>query len=100
MLADAAAEMTALGVMVPLIANDFDVLRTAAIAGVGIAVMPATHCMSDIRDGKLEHVMPDYRSIDIPIHVVYTGGKRVPPKVKAFVDFLLTRMRPPPWEIR
>jgi DNA-binding transcriptional LysR family regulator len=35
----------------------------------------------------------------VPIHAVYPHRRHLPSKVPAFVDFLIEKFTPPPWEI-
>jgi DNA-binding transcriptional LysR family regulator len=82
-----------------LIANDSDVLHAAALAGVGIVVMPAFACVDDIRARRLERVLPEWCAPPTPVHVVYPSARHISPKVKSFADHLQARMTPPPWEL-
>ena len=35
----------------------------------------------------------------VPIHAVYPHRRHLAPKVPAFVNFLIEKFTPPPWEI-
>jgi DNA-binding transcriptional LysR family regulator len=83
-----------------LLVGDMDVLRAAATAGLGIALLPAFQCLDDLRARRLERVLRDWNAPATPVHVVYPSTRHLSPKVKAFVDHLHERMTPPPWEIR
>jgi DNA-binding transcriptional LysR family regulator len=72
-----------------LMVNDFDLVRAAALAGLGLALLPAYLCLDDLRGKRLERVL----------HVVYPSARYISPKVKTFVDHLQERTTPPPWEI-
>jgi DNA-binding transcriptional LysR family regulator len=80
-----------------MMVNDFDILR--ASAGLGISVLPAFHCVEDLRARRVERVLRDWSVPTTPIHVVYPSTRHISPKVKAFVDHLQQRMSPPPWEL-
>ena len=82
-----------------MLVNDMDVLRASAGVGIGIAVLPAFHCVEALRARKLERVLRDWDVPSTPIHVVYPTARYVTPKVKAFVEHLQQRMTPPPWEL-
>jgi DNA-binding transcriptional LysR family regulator len=82
-----------------LLATDFDLVYAAAIAGLGIAVLPAFRCVEELRTGKLVRVLRDWQPPAIPMHVVYPTARHLSAKVKSFVDFLQQRMTPPPWEL-
>ncbi|HEX6141231.1 MAG TPA: LysR family transcriptional regulator [Geminicoccaceae bacterium] len=84
--------------------NNADALHTAALAGVGIVVLPLFMVGPDIRRGALEPIFPSVEfamlSLDSDIWAVHPYGRRLSPKVRAFVDFLSQRFRSPtPWEI-
>lgn len=81
-----------------LVANDFDALDDACRAGLGIAMLPSDRCASAVREGVLEHVLPDWASPETPAHVVYPSTRHLSPKVRVFVDHLVASMSPPPWE--
>jgi DNA-binding transcriptional LysR family regulator len=76
-----------------LLTNGSEVGIEAAVAGYGItralSYMVASHCHA----GRLAVVLEDYEAEPIPIHVVYREGRRAPARVRAFVDFLVPRLR-------
>ena len=79
--------------------NQGDLLRDAAVAGLGIARHSAWHVCEDLRAGRLRVVLPDYRFADTGIHAVMPQRRLVPPRVRAFVDFLVEQWgETPPWE--
>jgi DNA-binding transcriptional LysR family regulator len=82
-----------------LIVNDFDLVHAAAVAGLGLALLPAYLCVNQIRKKQLEAVLRDWETPPVPIHVVYPSARHISPKVRTFVEHLQARMTPPPWEI-
>jgi DNA-binding transcriptional LysR family regulator len=82
-----------------LVINDFDALFETALAGVGVAMLPVFRCLAAVREGRLEHLLKDWCSPSATIHVVYPSTRLLSPKVKAFVDHLLEKFTPPPWEL-
>ncbi|WP_240488435.1 LysR family transcriptional regulator [Labilithrix luteola] len=82
-----------------LSATDMDVVHGVAAAGLGIALLPAFQCVEELRDGRLARVLPDWNAPSVQVHVVYPSTRHVSPKVKTFVEHLLARMSPPPWEL-
>jgi DNA-binding transcriptional LysR family regulator len=82
-----------------LLVNDFDVVHDAALAGLGLALLPAYQCLDDLRAKRLERVLRDWSAPSTPIHVVYPSTRHLSPTVKTFVDHLQKRMSPPPWEL-
>lgn len=79
--------------------NQGELLRDAAVAGLGIAMHSTWHVNGDLRAGRLQVVLPDYPLPDTGIHAVMPQRRLVPPRVRAFVDFLADRLgEVPPWE--
>jgi len=72
--------------------NNAQVLREAALAGIGIALLPAWIVAEDIKAGRLQRVLPDYgatpTTFDHSIYAVYHRSPRPSPKVRVFIDFL------------
>ncbi|HEV8692849.1 MAG TPA: LysR family transcriptional regulator [Lysobacter sp.] len=79
--------------------NQGELLRDAAVAGLGIALHSTWHVMGDLRAGRLQVVMPDYPPAETGIYAVMPQRRLVPARVRAFVDFLADRLGDvPPWE--
>lgn len=68
--------------------NFGELLRDAAIAGLGIAQHSLWHIQDDLRHNRLRVVLPAYRLPDGGIHAVTPQRRLVPQRVHAFVDFL------------
>jgi DNA-binding transcriptional LysR family regulator len=82
-----------------LMVNDFDLVRAAALAGLGLALLPAYLCLDDLGGKRLERVLRDWEAPSVPIHIVYPSARYISPKVKTFVDHLQQRTTPSPWEV-
>lgn len=80
-------------------ANDFDFIDEAALAGLGVAMLPAFRCIQYLRTGKLQRVLPGWCTPETSLHAVYSSTRHLSPKVKVFLDYLRDRMAPPPWEL-
>ena len=79
--------------------NFGELLRDAAIAGLGIAQHSTWHVCDDLRSGRLRVVLPNYPIADTGIHAVMPRRQLVPQRVRAFVDFLAERFGDnPPWD--
>lgn len=79
--------------------NQGELLRDAAIAGLGIALHSSWHVNEDLRAGRLQVILPDYPLPDTGIHAVMPQRRLVPPRVRAFVEFLAEKLDgTPPWE--
>lgn len=66
-------------------ANDVLLLRDAAVAGLGIAMLPMMLVGQHLKSGELVHVLPDALRAESRIAVVYPERAFVPPAVRAFV---------------
>ncbi|SFK83715.1 LysR family transcriptional regulator [Lysobacter sp. cf310] len=76
-----------------------ELLRDAAVAGLGIAVHSTWHVNEDLRAKRLVPVMPDYGVAESGIYAVMPQRRLIPPRVRAFTDFLAERFgEHPPWE--
>ena len=65
-----------------------DTLLEAAVAGLGMIVLPHWMIHLQLASGQLEIVMDDYRPPPLPIHAVYPQRRHLPLKVRCFVDFI------------
>ncbi|MCK9918500.1 LysR family transcriptional regulator [Microbacteriaceae bacterium K1510] len=66
-------------------------LRRAALAGMGIVMLPDVLVSDDIATGQLVRVLPRYESPTRPLNLIYVRDRRMSPKLKSFVDFVLQR---------
>jgi DNA-binding transcriptional LysR family regulator len=78
--------------------NNGDTCRSIALAGGGIALQPSFMVAEDLRAGRLIEILPQYRSIELGVYVVYPSRKQLPPKVRALINFLAERFALPAWE--
>lgn len=78
--------------------NNGDTCRSITLAGGGISLQPSFMVAQDLRAGLLQEVLPEYRSIELGVYVVYPSRKHLPPKVRALVNFLAERFAQPVWE--
>jgi DNA-binding transcriptional LysR family regulator len=79
--------------------NNGIVLAQAAAAGHGIVASPTFYVAEAIRARRLKPILAPFRLPEIGIYAVYPQRSHVPPKVRAFVDFLARRFgRKPDWE--
>jgi DNA-binding transcriptional LysR family regulator len=76
-----------------IVADDFSLIRAAAISGAGIAWMPALIADVEVAHGRLERVLADYSTPGGQLYAVYPSARHVPAKVRAFVDFLAASLK-------
>ena len=63
-------------------------LRKAALAGLGITLVPRYSVAEDLASGMLAAVLPRFRVPPRPLLAIYPRANPVPKKVQTFVDFL------------
>lgn len=73
-------------------------LREAALAGIGLAVLPYFHVAADLREGRLALVLEEFSYVRLAIHALYTPARVLPPGVRAFVELLASHFKNPPWQ--
>ena len=71
-----------------------------ALQGIGIVRLTRLTMAQAIRDGALVPLLSEFSADEpVPIHAVYPHRRHLAPKVPAFVNFLIEKFTPPPWEI-
>ncbi|AOI57312.1 LysR family transcriptional regulator [Burkholderia diffusa] len=76
-----------------LLTNDGGAARTLALEGAGIALKSIWDVGADLEAGRLVRVLPTFEAPAAPLHAVYPGGRHVPLRVRAFVDYLRDQLR-------
>lgn len=69
-----------------LAANQMSLTRRAAMAGLGLALLPWVAVHREFAEGRLVPVLLDHVGADHPISVVYADREYIDPKVRVFVD--------------
>lgn len=90
-LVDAVGKTTAVCVKGRLESNQGELLRDAAVAGLGIAMHSTWHIREDLESGALVRVLPGYTLEETGIYAVMPQRRLVPSRVRSFVDFLSER---------
>ncbi len=81
----------------PFLANNGDALCSAALAGMGIALLPSFIVSPHLLSGRLVPVMCGFPLGEQGIYAVYPHHRNLSVKVRAFVDFLIERFGPEPY---
>lgn len=71
--------------------NNGDVLMQAALAGLGVAVLPTFLTWRALAGGRLVPLLPDYHSGSTTAYVVYPSRRLLPLRVRRLVEFLAER---------
>jgi DNA-binding transcriptional LysR family regulator len=81
-----------------LTASNGDVLREAAIAGLGVGCLPNFLHYDAINNGLLRPVLADYDWTGLDVFAVYPKTTILPKRTRAFVDFMAARYgKDPVW---
>lgn len=75
-----------------VVCHDFIVLRSLALAGLGVARLPETVVAGDLREGLLQRVLPGWNSELGILHAVFPTRRGLLPAVRSFIDFLAARL--------
>ena len=81
-------EATAVTVKGLLESNDGQILRTAALDGLGILVQPTYILYNDIVAGRLVPVLDEWDLPRLTINLAYPSRKHLSAKVRTFIDFI------------
>lgn len=75
-----------------LIANSMSTLQEAAIAGLGIALLPWRTCREHVERGELQMLLEEWQLPTGGIYAVYPSPRYLTPKVRSFIDFIAERL--------
>lgn len=67
--------------------NSAQVASELAMEGFGLAVCPRFVVEADIRAGRLVSLLDDCEPPGLPLNIAYLGGRTVPRKLRALIDF-------------
>lgn len=74
---------------------EFAAVREAAIAGLGVALLPDHNCAEALRAGTLIRLLPEWAGQEGIVHLVFPSRTGLPPHVRAWIDHLAARFRDP-----
>jgi DNA-binding transcriptional LysR family regulator len=75
-----------------LAADDFTVLLEWAVAGLGIALLPAFVCEPAVTSRALVPVLRASVTESVPVFLVHPEGRHLPTRVRLLYDFLVERI--------
>lgn len=73
--------------------NTAEAAIDAAKAGFGITRVLSYQAVDELSDGSLVRLLREYENEPTPVHALYPGGRHPPPKLRAFLDELVPRLR-------
>lgn len=83
-----------------LVTDDARFLRTAALEGLGVVMLPELLVAEDLGAGRLRRVLDDFATKSLTVHALHPHGRHAPASVRAFLAHLATVFREPSWETR
>ncbi|WP_209426140.1 LysR family transcriptional regulator [Pararhodobacter sp. SW119] len=68
-------------------------LRHAALLGLGLAILPERDVTTDLAEGRLVHVLPDWEIPPESLSLVRPAGAFEPARLRLFIDFITAALR-------
>ena len=90
-LAGPQGRMHELAVPTRLATDHFGLRLRAAVAGLGVTMLPEYHALPEIAAGRLIEVLPDWRFPINHLQAVYPSQRGLSPAVRALLDALVAR---------
>ena len=78
-------------------ASNGEFLRDAAVAGMGIVLLPTFIVYQEIERGALMPIMTNYHYSQLAAYAIYPQTRHLSQRVRAFVDFLVERFEGSPY---
>lgn len=72
----------------PVCADNGDLLKEAAVAGLGVTLLPTFIVGPELRAGRLVQVLEPYCPDEISVYAVFPSRRYVSANVRTFVDYL------------
>jgi len=70
-------------------ANDGGLLRRWAIRGAGVVLKTDYDIAADLKAGRLETVLDEFKEKNVHLYAVHAAGRQPPRRVQAFIDYLV-----------
>jgi DNA-binding transcriptional LysR family regulator len=82
-----------------IVANNGEVMRDMAIAGLGLVLLPQFLAALPLREGSLIPALASETPVSYDIFAVYPSTRHVSTKVRTLIDYLARYFAPPlPWD--
>ena len=76
-----------------LVVNTAEAAIDAATAGIGLTRLLSYQAQQAVDAGTLVIVLQEFEPAPVPVHLVHRGGRLLPLKLRAFIDFAAPRLR-------
>jgi len=77
-----------------LMVDSGEALMAAAVAGVGVLLQPFEIVEPYLASGRLVTLLPEYSAPTRPMHVLYAPDRRMTPKLRSFIEFVMANFGP------
>jgi LysR family transcriptional regulator for bpeEF and oprC len=68
--------------------NDGEDLKAAVLAGIGVTHGPSALFQADLAAGRVVRILDAFTPDPVPVHAICSSGRKMPHRVRVFVDFL------------
>ena len=72
-----------------LMSDSGEAIVCAGLCGAGIMLQPSELVTPYLQSGQLVEILPEYKAPTRPMHLVHTPDRRMTPKLRSFVDFIV-----------
>lgn len=73
--------------------NSSEAIRQGVLEGLGLTYSPTWIYGEDLRAGRVEALLTDWKTTELPLNVVFQPSRRPSLKIKCFVDFFLEEFK-------
>ncbi len=80
-----------------IVFNSGEALISAASSGLGLAQVAEYYARPEIEAGRLVELMRGHSAYAHDISIIFQQRRRIAPRLRVFVDFLVDMFDPPPW---
>lgn len=83
-----------------LCSNNAEVLRDAALAGMGVALLPTFIAGQELQSGRLVSVLHQYHAPELYLNLIYPPNRHLSQRIRLFVKFIQARFgETPVWDL-
>lgn len=75
--------------------DDFPIRKAAAVAGLGMTMLPMSNCHDALADGSLMRLLPGWSMPGGNLQAAYTQRRRALPAVRAWIDHIVAEFTGP-----
>lgn len=72
----------------PFSVNSTEALRSFALEGAGVGLIPDYVIATDVAEGRLLRVLSSYPSVEMTVQALYIDARYMPLRLRRFIDFL------------